>query len=144
MGKSRRRPALPSRVCLRVRPGTRRAHSLPPFHHYAPLLSPTLYISLLLPRPSLMGNPPPQTPQPPPAPSWQQTFEYYNPLHRRRKPTSPPVLSRDFAYAHNGPTIILAERPMRHQINAGTSAKTFAEYVHLLHSPHHMSVVGLG
>ncbi|KAK4553719.1 hypothetical protein LTR86_009217 [Recurvomyces mirabilis] len=46
-----------------------------------------------------------------PPPSWQTTFEYYNPLHFRRGKTAPasttatttaPVYSRDFAYAEDG------------------------------------------
>ena len=63
-------------------------------------------------------------------PSWSKTFRHYNPLHYRRHNTSAPVYSRDFAYAHTAAS--LAHPPMRAQradINAETSAKTFAEYV---------------
>ena len=78
-----------------------------------------------------MGDPPAPAP-----PSWQQTFEYYNPLHFRSNKSkhhskTPPVYSRDFAYAENGPQVLA--HPMRIQradINAETSARSFAEYVH--------------
>ncbi|TKA62844.1 hypothetical protein B0A55_11008, partial [Friedmanniomyces simplex] len=76
---------------------------------------------------------PPSTTTPP---SWSQTFNYYNPLHFRRphhqrQPASAPVYSRDFAYANNE-AVVLAQQPVmrapRAEINAETSAKTFAEY----------------
>ncbi|EMC96831.1 hypothetical protein BAUCODRAFT_34231 [Baudoinia panamericana UAMH 10762] len=64
------------------------------------------------------------------APSWQQTFEHYNPLphFRRKAPTAPPVFFQDWAYANHGP-VVLGD-PMRRergQVNAATSAKSFAE-----------------
>lgn len=73
--------------------------------------------------------------------SWQQTLSYYNPLHRKGH-TSPPVYSRDFAYEDNGPVVLA--HPMREEradIN-GTSAKTFAEYVHDL-SFYSVAIVGM-
>ena len=74
-----------------------------------------------------MGDaaPPSTTP-----PSWSKTFSHYNPLNFRRHNTSAPVYSRDFAYADSAAS--LAHPPMRApraDINAETSAKTFAEYV---------------
>ncbi|KAK3068872.1 hypothetical protein LTR53_013235 [Teratosphaeriaceae sp. CCFEE 6253] len=77
-----------------------------------------------------MGDapPPPSTP-----PSWSKTFTHYNPLNFRRaahrRPKAAPVYSRDFAYADNA-AVVLAQHPMRARradINADTSAKTFAE-----------------
>lgn len=68
-----------------------------------------------------------------PPPNWQQTFNHYtHPSLSDRSTRSPPIYSRDFAYANNSP--VLRRYPMRapgaaSSINAATSAKTFASYV---------------
>ncbi|KAK5674885.1 hypothetical protein LTS10_012297 [Elasticomyces elasticus] len=68
---------------------------------------------------------------PSPPPSWSRTFAYYNPayFHRRKQPSAP-VYSRDFAYANNEAVVLAVPMSARKaDINAETSAKTFAEYV---------------
>jgi len=71
-----------------------------------------------------MGNPSTTT--------WQRTLSHYNPLNYRRGYKTPPVYSRDFAYANNSPVVLA--HPMREERESisGASAKTFAEYVYLL------------
>jgi hypothetical protein len=72
-------------------------------------------------------------------PSWQQTFDYYNPLHfrnRKPRPTTAPVYSRDFAYTDGPQVLAHAMRIEPAQVNALTSAKNFAEYVHLSFAMH--------
>jgi len=74
------------------------------------------------------------------------SWDSYNPFHysyhrRARGRTTPPVYSRDFAYADNGPVVLM--HPMRIEKGniSGTSAKTFAEYVlSPAHHQHHLSL----
>lgn len=61
--------------------------------------------------------------------NWSEAFTY---THWRNKPKSPPVYSRDFAYSDSKP-VLVAEPSMASLSIRDTSARTFAEYVHLSH-----------
>jgi len=75
------------------------------------------------------GSPPPLL-RPP---SWSQTLAHYHhppPPFPHAGHSTPPVYSRDFAYA-NGRSVVLAYQPMRVERASvsGSSARKFAEYV---------------
>ncbi|KAK5121621.1 hypothetical protein LTR85_004793 [Meristemomyces frigidus] len=60
--------------------------------------------------------------------TWSQTLSHYNPLHyRASKADPPPVYSRDFAYANNGPVVLAHPMRVERASISGTSAKAFAE-----------------
>ncbi|KAF2768289.1 hypothetical protein EJ03DRAFT_328478 [Teratosphaeria nubilosa] len=60
-------------------------------------------------------------------PSWRQAVAHYNPPPAARS-TTPPVYSRDFAYAHAA-SVVLVHRPMRIERDnvASSSARSFAQ-----------------